>query len=207
MLTRQITQLEYSMIDGKVGRVMNRLGSQQRGYGFLYMALETIFPRADEEISSLITDGGNDRGADAVHIHVEGGAAYINIIQSKYAQSLKNAGKNFPGSEIDKLISLITDIANKTEGLISTVNPILASKINDIWRLVDQGKSIFFKIFLISNTMPLISLERQRLASFCKQYDMVSFEEMPFSAISGLLSSDSRPHEDGVLDCIDVQKF
>lgn len=207
MTHRKITQLEFSMIDGKVERILDRVGQRQKGYGFLYMALEALFPRSDEEISSLITDGGNDRGADAVHIVVDGGSAYISIIQSKYAQSVKNAGKNFPGSEIDKLISLITDIANKTEGLIEGVNPVLSGKINDIWRLVEQGKTIFFKIYLVSNTLPLVDLERQRLAAFCKQYEIVTFEEMPFSTITGLLSSDSRPRENGVLDCIDLQKF
>ena len=195
------------MIDGKVQRLLQRVKHDKKGYGFLYMVLETMFPRSEEEISSLITDGGNDRGADAVHIREEGGTAYISIIQSKYAQSLKNAGKNFPGSEIDKLISLISDIANKTEGMIESVNPVLASKINDIWRLIEHGKTIFFRIFLVSNTLPLVSLERQRLAAFCKQYNMVSFEELPFSTIAGLLSSDNRPREDGILDCIDIQKF
>ena len=207
MLPREITQLEFSMIDGRVERVLKRIGAKEKSYGFLYMALEQLFPRSDEEISSLITDGGQDRGADAVQIRVDGGAAYINIVQCKYASSLKNAGKNFPGSEIDKLISLILDIANKTEGLIGSVNPILAGKVNDIWRLVDQGKTIFFRIFFLSNTLPLVVHERDRLTAFCKQYNMVSFEEMPFAAISSLVSSDSRPNEDGLLDCIDIQKF
>ncbi|MFW8594705.1 AIPR family protein [Cribrihabitans neustonicus] len=207
MTNRKITQLEFSMIDGKVQRVLNRIGAKEKGFGFLYMSLETLFPRSDEEISSLITDGGNDRGADAIHIREEGGSAYISIVQSKYAQSVKNAGKNFPGSEIDKLISLITDVANRTDGLLNSVNSVLAAKINDIWRLIEQGKTIFFRIFLVSNTLPLIDLEKQRLSAFCRQYDMVSFEEIPFWTITSLLSSDSRPREDGVLDCIDVQKF
>lgn len=208
MKNREITPLEFSMIDGKIGRVLNRLGKAEKGYGFLYMVLETLFPRSDEEISSLITDGGNDRGADAIHIHEEGSTAYISIFQSKYAHSVKNAGKNFPGSEIDKLISFITDIANKTEGLVDYVNPLLARKVIDIWNIVDRGKTIFFKIFLISNALPLTELERQRLSAFCQQYVMVSFEEMPFWTITKLLlSSDSRSREDGILDCIDLQKF
>lgn len=195
------------MIDGKVDRVLSRLGSREKSYGFLHMVLEKLFPKADEEIASLITDGGNDRGADAVHIRVDGGNAYISIIQCKYAQSVKNAGKNFPGSEVDKLISLITDIANKAEGVIDTVNLVLARKIEDIWRLVEGGKTIFIHVFFVSNTMPLVKLENQRFLAFCKQYGMISFEELSFSSIAALITSDGRPREDGVLDCIDLQKF
>lgn len=206
-MNRSITQLEYSMIDGKVDRTLSRIQSKEKGYGFLYMILETIFPHSDEEISSLITDGGNDRGADAVHIQEDSGTAYVTIVQSKYANVLKNAEKNFPGSEIDKLISLITDIANKTDNLLETVNPVLAGKINDIWALIDQGVTVLFRIYLTSNTKPLISLERKRLDAFCTQYDMVSYEEFPFWVLTSLLSADNRPREAGVLNCIDLQKF
>lgn len=207
MSLRQITQLEFSMINGKVDAVQSRIGCKDKSYSFLYLVLEKLFPRSDEEISSLITDGSNDRGADAVHIRVDGGSAYIYIIQCKYATNLKNASRNFPGNEVDKLISLISDIANKSDGLTESVNPILSSKIKDIWGLVDKGKTIYFRVLLISNSLPLVELERQRLSVFCKQYNMVSFEEMPFTAIAGLLASDNRPHEDGTLDCIDLQKF
>lgn len=207
MTTRQMTQLEFSMINGKVEAMQSRIKSRERSEAFLYLVLEKLFPRSEEEISSLITDGSNDRGADAVHIRVDGGAAYIYVLQCKYAGSLKKAGCNFPGGEVDKLIALISDIANRPEGLLSTVNPVLSSKIKDVWRLVDQGKSIYFRLILASNTLPLVPLESQRLTAFCKQYNMVSFEEMPFNAISALFAADDRPKEDGVLDCIDLQKF
>ena len=112
MAARQITQLEFSMINGRVEAVRDRVKARDNGEAFLYLVLEQLFPRSDEEVSSLITDGGNDRGADAVCIHVDGDSAYIHIIQCKYANSVKKAGGNFPGGEVDKLISLILDISN-----------------------------------------------------------------------------------------------
>lgn len=204
---RQISQLEYSMIDGKVQKIAKKHPEFQAGTSFLYLMLQTLFPSSEEEISSLITDGGNDRGADAIHMRETNELAHITIVQSKYANSVKNAKKNFPGNEIDKLISLITDILNKTEGLLETVNSILASKIQDIWRLVDDGKTLSIQIILTSNTLPLVELERKRLQAFCQQYDFIEFEELSFQLVSGLISSDNREKENGVLNCIDVQKY
>jgi hypothetical protein len=207
MTQRTISYLEFSTIDAKVERVLNKVQRTEKSFAFLYMVLETLFPRADEEITSMITDGGQDRGADAVHIVTSGETAYVNIFQSKYAGSLKNAQKNFPGNEVDKLITLISDIANRADGLIDSVNPILASKVHDIWSLVDRGLIVNFRVFFISNTNPLISHERERMQVFCRQYEMVTFEQMSYSHISKLVVSDNRPREEGSLDCIDVQKF
>lgn len=207
MTERSITHLEFSTIDAKVERVLAKTQKVHKSYGFLYMVLETLFPRADEEISSMITDGGNDRGADAVHIVTNGDAAHVHIFQSKYGETLKSAQKHFPGSEVDKLITLITDICNKADGLIESVNPVLAGKINDIWTLIDKGRVISFKVFFISNTNPLITHEHARMKAFCRQYDMVSFEQLSYSLISQLVIADQRPNEEGSLDCIDLQKF
>lgn len=207
MTQRTISYLEFSTIDAKVERVLNKIQRPEKSFAFLYMVLETLFLRADEEITSMITDGGQDRGADAVHIVTSGETAYVNIFQSKYAGSLKNAQKNFPGNEVDKLITLISDIANRADGLIDSVNPILASKVHDIWSLVDRGLIVNFRVFFISNTNPLISHERERMQVFCRQYEMVTFEQMSYSHISKLVISDNRPREEGSLDCIDVQKF
>jgi hypothetical protein len=207
MAQRKITQLEYTMIDERVHNVLQRISSHKKGYAFLYMVLETLFSRFEDDIQSLITEGGNDRGADAVHIHSHENCIYVNIIQCKYADNIKNSGKNFPGGEIDKLISLISDILNRSTGLIKSVNPILAKKIEDIWRFVDDGFQIYIKIYFISNTESLQTLESDRVRSFCQQYKMVDFEQITFSEIINLLYSGSEPKESGSLRCVDLQKF
>lgn len=204
---RHITQLEYSLIESKVDRAAERLGVDDRSTGFLYLMLDTLFPRSGEEISSLITDGGNDRGADAVYIQETGSAVHVSILQSKYSSNIKNSKRNFPGNEIDKLISLIRDIADRVDGVLDSVNSLLRVKIIDIWRLVDSGKSIHIQIFLASNALPLVVHERNRLNSFCQQYDFVSVEEISFTSVISLFSSDGRNREDGILDTVDVQKY
>ncbi len=204
---RKITQLEYSLIDSKVKSYCSNNQKKDISLCFLELILQLVFPRSEEEISSLITDGGMDRGADAIHIRETDNTAEISIVQCKYARSLESASKNFPGKEIDKLISLITDIINQSEGLSSTVNPILSEKITDIWQLVSKGKMLSIKIFLISNMLPLIEHERKRLDVFCKQFDFITFEQMSFYSISSLIASDQRPKENGILKAIEKQAY
>jgi hypothetical protein len=195
------------MIDSKVESIKSNIIIDSKSVAFLHLMLENLFPRSEEEISSLITDGGNDRGADAIHILEMNDVANVSIIQSKYAHKINNAQKNFPGNEVDKLISLITDVINKADGLVSSVNPVLGSKIEDIWSLIDNGKTLRIKIFLISNTLPLIEHERKRLEIFCQQYDFISFEQLHFKPIASLLASDTRPSEEGALECVDIQRY
>jgi hypothetical protein len=204
---RQITDLEFSLIESKVKKAADKIGLDDRSTAFLHLALDALFPRSAEEVSSLITDGGNDRGADAVYIQEIGNSVQVSIVQCKYASTIRNAKKNFPGSEIDKLISLIRDVADRSPGLLESVNPLLREKIVDVWRLIDMGKIIQIQIFLVSNALPLVSHERDRMDSFCTQYDFVSVEELSYESIISLISTDGRVRENGVLDTVDVQKY
>ncbi|WP_339717236.1 AIPR family protein [uncultured Sneathiella sp.] len=203
---RQITQLEYSIIHNRVSKLSKKM-HKNNGYSFLYAVLDTLFPRCEEDIETLITDGANDRGADAIYIQEVGNTAHISIVQSKYANTIDNAKKNFPGNEVDKLISLVTDIADRSEHLSNTINPLVFSKIKDIWKIIDCGKSIEVRIYLTSNTLPLIEHEMTRLTSFSKQYEFVSVEELHFLEITNLFSSIERPSESGTLSCVDLQKY
>lgn len=207
MICAQITDLEFSLIESKVKKSADKIGLDDRSTGFLYLILDSLFPRSGEDISSLITDGGSDRGVDAVYIQESGNVAHISIVQSKYASTIKSAGRTFPGNEIDKLISFIRDLVDRVAGLPESVNPLLRGKIVDIWRLVDQGKMIYIHIFLVSNALPLATHERKRLDAFCSQYEFISVEELSYQSIISLISSDGRTKEDGILDTVDVQKY
>lgn len=204
---RPITELEYSLIETKARNAAERIGSTDSSMGFLHLVLEAIFPRADEEISSLITDGSGDRGADAIYIQESDNAAYVSIVQSKYASTLKGAKKNFPGAEVDKLTSLIRNITDRDQTLIESVNPILREKIKDIWRLVDLGRIIFIKVFFVSNCQPMVAHERNRFDEFCRMYEFVSLEELSFQEIVRLISTDRLLKENGTLDTVDMQKY
>lgn len=204
---RNITELEFSLIESKVVKAAQMIGIDEKSTAFLYLMLDSIFPRSGEDISSLITDGGADRGADAVYIQETGNSVHVTIVQSKYASKIKVANRNFPGSEVDKLISLVRDIADRVDGLLDHVNVLLKSKIADLWKLIDSGKIIHFNILFVSNGLPLAAHERSRIDSFCSQYDFVSVEELSYPSIISLLSNDGRSKEDGILDTVDVQKY
>ncbi|MDO8985563.1 AIPR family protein [Cypionkella sp.] len=204
---RNITQLEYSLIQSRVELTKKRNGLETDSRAFAHVILESMTEHGDGEISPHITDGGHDRGADAVYIQEKGGVATISIFQFKYATTISSAQRNFPGAEIDKICSLISDIMNRASGLIASVNGILAQKINDIWGLVDAGTHLNFKIFLSSNTNGLADLERKRLSAYCADHRIVTFEEISHSAVISMISADDRIAEAGTLDCIDLQKY
>ncbi|MQY45551.1 abortive phage infection protein, partial [Rhizobiales bacterium RZME27] len=204
---RQITELEFSLLESKISKSSDRIGIDDRSISFLYLMLDALFPRSGEDISSLITDGGHDRGADAVYIQESGGIVHVNLIQSKYAASIKSAKRNFPGSEVDKLVSLIRDIADRSNGLLESVNPLLRQKIVDIWSLIDSGKFLRINVLLVSNGLPLVDHEKKRLDSFCDSYDFVAVEEINYGEVINLLSNDGRENGNGVLDTVDVQKY
>ncbi|NTF07095.1 AIPR family protein [Agrobacterium rubi] len=204
---RHITELEFSLIESKVVKCAEKIGIDDKSTSFLHMMLDSLFPRSSEEISSLITDGGNDRGADGVYIQESGSNIHVTLVQAKYSSSIKVANRNFPGGEIDKIISLIRDIADRSEALLLHVNNLLKSKIIDIWRLIDSGKIIHIHVLLVSNGLPLAQHERSRADSFCAQYDFVTLEELNYQGVINLLSNESRKQSDGVLDTVDVQKY
>lgn len=204
---RQITELDFSLIHNKVNKNMVTNNHDRPGHSFLHLMLDALFPRCEEDISSLITDGGNDRGADAVYIQEIDNTAQVNIIQSKYSNSIKGSRSNFPGVEIDKLISLLRDIIDKSEDTINHTNSMLKHKIQDVWNLVSQGKIIYFKVFLISNGLPLAHHERERFSSFCNQYDYINFEEINFSNVINLLITERRDKEVGTITTVDQQRY
>ncbi len=60
---------------------------------FSFLALEYILNLVPEDAKDAITDGGNDRGVDAVY--VDENTNTIHIFQFKFVQSFEKAKNNF----------------------------------------------------------------------------------------------------------------
>jgi hypothetical protein len=86
-----------------------------QGYDTDHLALTHIFLEQDlglspEEILDAITNGGDDRGIDAVYLDELESGTIVHLYQVKHAMTFENSRSNFPSNEIDKVLSYISDM-------------------------------------------------------------------------------------------------
>jgi len=62
------TLLDWSQVRTSVQAFQRSLSLDQESRAFIYFALSKILKIDDDEIRSAITDGGDDRGIDAIYI-------------------------------------------------------------------------------------------------------------------------------------------
>ena len=74
--------------------------------------LSDFTPNIPEPVE-IITDGGMDRGCDAVYVDDREGRNSIHVFQFKYVNSFDKTKNNFPGGEIDKLVSFFEDVLDE----------------------------------------------------------------------------------------------
>jgi len=129
---------------------------------FTYVALEYLLGLSPEEIEDAITDGPNDRGIDAVCVDERDGQNVIHLFQFKYVNTFDKAKKNFPSTEIDKLLSFCADLLNQDPRMKETCNPILWTKVQEIWSAL-RNPTPSFEVHFCANMKGLVEPQQQRL--------------------------------------------
>lgn len=131
--------LDWNTLDHKVQAYIdpeNGVDTPQKAFPILMVA--SILGVSDEEAEDAITDGGMDRGCDAVFIDDREGRNSIHVFQFKYVNTFENTKKNFPGGEIDKVVSFFDDVLDENKGLEKTCNPLLWNKVKEIWASLNK---------------------------------------------------------------------
>lgn len=131
--------LDWNTLDHKVKAYLdleNGIDTPQKAFPILMVA--SILGVSDEESEDAITDGGMDRGCDAVFVDDREGRNSIHVFQFKYVTTFDNTKKNFPGGEIDKLVSFFDDVLDENKGLEKTCNPLLWNKVKEIWAALNR---------------------------------------------------------------------
>lgn len=151
---------DYSTIKSHVERIQNDLNKRQPQDAFYFFALNLILGLQDDEIEDSITDnsylvsmgsrGGHDRGIDAIYIDTSDVKPIIHLFNCKYTSIFEKTDNHFPSGEIDKIVNFLNGLLGKDIELTNTVNPILASKIEEIWEL-HQTINPHYKIHLCAN--------------------------------------------------------
>jgi hypothetical protein len=150
---------DFSTINSHVNRLQKDIGKEPSD-AFYFFALGLILGLQDDEIEDAITDnhylkqtrglGGHDRGIDAIFVDHSDVKPTVHIFNCKYTTQFGKTDGNFPSGEIDKIVNFLNALLGKDEKLGTTVNPVLFSKIEEIWEIF-QNTNPDFVIHLCAN--------------------------------------------------------
>ena len=150
---------DYSTIKSHIERIQNDLDKEPQD-AFYFFVLNLILGLQDDEIEDSITDnsylvkmggrGGHDRGIDAIYIDTSDVKPVIHLFNCKYARTFEKTDGHFPSGEIDKIVNFLNGLIGKDKELVNTVNPVMASKIEEIWEFF-QTTNPNFKMHLCAN--------------------------------------------------------
>lgn len=137
---------------------------------FQSLMVSLILGLDEDEARDAVVDGSNDRGVDAVYIDERMGRNIVHIFQFKYKIDYKDASKNFPGAEVDKISSFVDDLLNKNESMKKSCNPLLWDKVEQSWEAFDR-KSPSVEIHFCGNMKQISNLDQNRIKDSFKKYN------------------------------------
>ena len=163
---------DFSLIKTNVEKIKSDLNLETLTNAFYFFVIDLILSLQEDEIKDSITDTsylttmvkitGHDRGIDAVYIDESGIKPKIHFFNFKYAMEFKNTKSNYPSSEIDKIISFISSLMQKDPKLLDDVNPVLASKVKEIWSIFDYENPNFIFHICSNKYYPFEKKEKDR---------------------------------------------
>src|SRR5262245_51276308 len=110
------TLLDYSSVEQ--GLKAREPFARSREHAFQKYVLESVFSVLPEDVDQHIVDGGNDRGIDIVYVdHTN---KTVNFCSTKTVDGFARSLKNFPGKEVDKIISFIDDLLHVRDRLLES---------------------------------------------------------------------------------------
>ncbi len=173
---------------------------------FTYLVLEYLLSLSPEEIEDAITDGPADRGIDAVFVDEGDGRNVIHLFQFKHVGSFAHAKKNFPSTEIDKLLSFCADVLNQELGMRSTCNPILWTKVQEIWAAL-RNPAPSFEVHFCGNMNGLTEPHKQRVTLALAGYRSFSVNHHTLDSLVRLFIAQRRARIDADLRIVDKNYF
>lgn len=212
-----ITLSDFSLVSTTAKRFAKELGLDSDGQGFYYVVLGEIFKLDNTEIDDCITDTsyltkkgkekGHDRGVDAVVIEDTSSEAVVHLFNFKYTELFENAKGRFPGSEIEKVLSFVHSLMDKDPHLKKDINPVLYSKVEDIWKAYDGQKPAKLAIHFCSNLSEGIeNKEGERLTRELKRYN-ASYNDILLPTVVTFLTEGARQKIDAKIKAINKNYF
>lgn len=175
---------DFSLIKTYVDAITADLEFKKTSYGFMFFVLDVTLGLQEDEIIDSITDNsylssistegkkGHDRGIDAVYIDESSTPPVVHFYNCKYTEQFKKTSSHFPGEEIDKISGFIADFMKEDENLSSTINPILYSKVEEIWGLFRRSTPNFIFHICSNSYLPFEDSEKRRFELALKKYSI-----------------------------------
>lgn len=196
------TLQEFSLIRTLTEKKQQDNGFEALSSAFYFVVIDLILGLQEDEIRDSITDGhflrvtnqtsGHDRGVDALFIDEASAPPIIHMFNFKYAESFSKAkNNNLPSGEIDKILSFLNAVNQQEETLIQEVNPILASKIQDIWKIFESQNPKFKFHFCANYYKNIEKSEKERLERSIGRNVDIQYHLMP-ELIKYLASADKK---------------
>jgi len=200
------TLLDWSQVKSAVSEFRASLDLPDDATAFSHFALSKILKIDDAEIAAAITDGGDDRGIDAVYIDSRPEARRIHLFQFKHISDFRKSENNFPSNEVDKISTFLDDCFRQETGLEESCNPLLWLKVQAIWSALEEAVYTVH-IHLCTNGSKLKAQHGDRFRDALKPYRHAQLSEHDLLWFSNALSRASRDDRKLVLPIIENQLF
>lgn len=151
---------DFSAIHSHIERIKKETDKDSAD-AFYFFVMNLILGLQDDEIEDAITDssylnklgaeGGYDRGIDAVWIDTSETTPEIHFFNCKYTTTFKKTDNHFPSGEIDKIVNFLNALLSQNDELPKTVNPVLRSKVEEIWGFYESARNPHYVIHLCAN--------------------------------------------------------
>ncbi|MDI9314312.1 MAG: AIPR family protein [Hydrotalea sp.] len=130
-----------------------KLEERQMSYAFVIYSVQKILDLSTQEAMRCITDGGGDKGIDAIYVDEE--SESVHFFSNKFHQNATE--KMFPENDLTLLNNSIRIIMRQESPaafckLFNQANALLKEKINEISALIGKSHDIFVNIYTVVNS-------------------------------------------------------
>jgi len=219
MINKIYNLSDFSLIKSSISAFAELEDISDPSLAFMpYYLMQLFSELQSDEIRDCITDTqftnsvlgaerGHDCSIDAVYIDDTNKQIIIHFFNFKYTDKFEKMNNNFPSAELEKLKSFITDLMSKSDTLINRVNPILSSRLKDIWKIFDDHLPKIV-IHLSSNfSKGVVTEDLRHFKDFLKHYHNITVKEETIEDLLCAVISQDRAKINCKLKVIDKEYF
>ncbi|MFT5651501.1 MAG: hypothetical protein ACI9TZ_002992 [Yoonia sp.] len=197
---------DWNAVEGKITQAIEDYPELNRTKALTCVSMSAIINISMEEAVDAITDGGFDRGVDALYIDDREGRSDIHIWQAKCVTQFDRSTRAFPSNEIDKVCSFVSYLTGADLAALDNANPVLLDKIMAALAILDSPHAAI-KVHFVGNTDSLVDAENNRIIAVFARYRAISFEMHNLDHLANHFLVRRQPRFDRTLSTVDTENF
>lgn len=199
-------KFDWNALEQKISSTISENDELDRTKALTALAVSEIIEIDIDEAIDAITDGGNDRGADALYIDDRDAKNDIHIFQTKCVQEFDKSKNHFQSKAIDKLISFVSDLTGHDTEALESTNDLLKAKISDALDVLNETNASI-TVHFVGNSAPLIEAEMRRIRTAFSRYKAIEFKMHDLDALSDFFLEKKAPSLVREITAIDTNFF